>query len=130
MRIYNRALSEAEVIRNYKDEIMEQPYIPWFEGVKLDWRVLAPTSTLVVTADLSQAGASDALEHTVDYGEIYSRVKGVVEGPSLNLIEAVGERICDEVLQVSNRIESVEAVVSKPAAPLQGALQHSMLSLP
>lgn len=84
---------------------------------------------VVVTADLSQAGASDALEHTVDYGEIYSRVKGVVEGPSLNLIEAVGERICDEVLQVSNRIESVEAVVSKPAAPLQGALDRAEVRL-
>ena len=54
VRIYNRALSEAEVIRHYNDEIKERPDIPWFEGAKLDWRVLAPTSTLVVTADLSR----------------------------------------------------------------------------
>jgi len=67
VRIYNRALSEEEVVRHYSEEVKERPDIPWFEGVKLDWRVLAPTSTLVVTADLTRmvlryAGAGLRLE--------------------------------------------------------------------
>ena len=79
VRIYNRALSEAEVIRHYNDEIQERPYIPGFEGVKLDWRVLAPTSTLVVTADPSRmvlrpTGAGLRLElRDPDRGEVVAR---------------------------------------------------------
>ncbi len=84
---------------------------------------------VVVTADLSQAGASDALEDTIDYGKVYSIVKRTVEGPSLNLIEAVAERICDEVMQISHRIERVETVVGKPAVPLTGSLDGAEVRL-
>ncbi|MFH0965009.1 MAG: LamG domain-containing protein [Planctomycetota bacterium] len=54
VRIYNRALSEEEVIRHYEEEIKERPEVSWFEAVQLDYRVLAPTSTLVVEADFSR----------------------------------------------------------------------------
>ena len=84
---------------------------------------------VVLTADLSQAGASDSLKDTVDYGEVYSKVKRVVEGPPLNLLEALGERICGEVMQISDRIENVEVVVAKPAVPLRGALDGAEVRL-
>ncbi len=84
---------------------------------------------VVLTADLSQAGASDSLEDTVDYGEVYSMVKRVVEGPPLNLLEALGERICGEAMRISDRIESVEVLVVKPAVPLRGALDGAEVRL-
>ena len=77
---------------------------------------------VVLTMDLSAAGASDVLDDTVDYSRVYSLVKRIVEGPSLNLLEALGYRICSEILQSSCRIESVETVVGKPGVPLNGVL--------
>jgi dihydroneopterin aldolase len=102
-----------------------------FHGNKPEEKTLGQRFAVdvVVTADLSQAGASDALEDTVDYGKVYAIVKRIVEGPSLNLIEAVGEQICDEVMKVSDRIESVEAVVGKPAVPLPGSLDRAEVRL-
>ena len=73
VRIYSRALSEDEVARHYSQEVPERPDIPWFEGPKLDCRILAPTSTLVVTADLSlmvlrPAGSVSALDWNLETG--------------------------------------------------------------
>ena len=77
---------------------------------------------VVLTMDLSAAGASDVLDDTVDYSKVYSLVKRIVEGPSLNLLEALGYQICSEVMQSSGCIESVETVVGKPGVPLNGVL--------
>ena len=60
-RVYNRALSEDEIVRHYSQEIPEHSEIPWFEGPKLvGCCVLAPTATLVVTADLSRVALGPA----------------------------------------------------------------------
>lgn len=84
---------------------------------------------IVLTADLSQAGDSDSLEDTVDYGKVYSTVKQVVEGRPVNLLEALGERICGEVMGISDRIETIEVVVAKPSVPLRGALDGAEVRL-
>src|SRR5918995_2005098 len=49
--------------------------------------------------DLKPAGLSDDLAQTVDYSEVHRRAKGLVERPSLNLTEAVAERIAAAILQ-------------------------------
>ena len=95
VRIYNRALSEAEVIRHYNDEIKERPDIPWFEGAKLDWRVLAPTSTLMVTADLSRmvlrsAGAGLRLQlREPNRGEVVAQHEEAVVVPESGRTECL-----------------------------------------
>lgn len=67
--------------------------------------------------DLAPAGASDDLADTVNYAEVASDVVALIEGDSLDLIEALASRIADRVL-ARPRVEAVEVVVHKPQAPV------------
>ena len=55
VRIYNRALTEEEIIRHYKDEVADKESVEtWLEKVRLMPRFFPPTSTLVVEADFAK----------------------------------------------------------------------------
>jgi dihydroneopterin aldolase len=69
-------------------------------------------------ADLSQAGASDRLEDTVNYAHAYRLVQEVVQGEPCHLIEAVAERIAARLLCL-DRVRQVRVRVSK-RPPLEG----------
>lgn len=84
---------------------------------------------VVVHADLGPAGTSDDLSRTIDYGQIFRVAKEVVESPSLNLIEAVAERICAGVLALSPLAEEVATTVHKPAVPIPGVLTETAVRL-
>ena len=73
------------------------------------------------TLDLREAGRSDDLNATANYAELYDRVRTVVEGPPVRLIEAVAERIALRLLDEFRRLESVTVRVHKPSAPIPGA---------
>lgn len=72
---------------------------------------------VVMTTDLSRAGASDDLADTVSYAEIAADVVARIEGEPLDLIEALGERIAADVLR-RPEVAEVEVVVHKPQAPV------------
>lgn len=72
---------------------------------------------LTVWADLAEAGRSDDLADTLDYGALAQRAADVISGPSLDLIEAVAARIAEGVL-ADEAIEQVEVTVHKPSAPI------------
>ena len=73
---------------------------------------------LAVWLDLIEAGASDDLADTLDYGMLASTAAEIVGGPSCALIEAVAARIADAVLAADSRIEAIEVTVHKPSAPI------------
>ena len=52
---------------------------------------------LTLETDLGRAGQTDDLTQTVDYSAVYGVVKEVVEGPSFDLIERVGQVIADRI---------------------------------
>ncbi|MDF2630817.1 MAG: dihydroneopterin aldolase [Symbiobacteriaceae bacterium] len=70
-------------------------------------------------ADLREAGRTDDLKRTVDYGKVYQAVKQIAEGQPFKLIEAVAERIAAEVLE-HFPITEVVVRVHKPKAPIPG----------
>jgi dihydroneopterin aldolase / 2-amino-4-hydroxy-6-hydroxymethyldihydropteridine diphosphokinase len=72
---------------------------------------------VVMAVDLAPAGASDALSDTVNYAEVAGDVVALVEGESLDLIEALAARIADRVL-ARPLVEAVEVTVHKPEAPV------------
>jgi dihydroneopterin aldolase len=72
--------------------------------------------------DLAPAGRSDALADTVDYLRLYAAVRGVVEGPACNLLEAVAERIAAAVL-AEERVAWVRVRLTKPQVAIRGALR-------
>ena len=70
-----------------------------------------------ITADLSDAGRSDQIESTIDYGKVAIRVKELIESDSFNLIERLAEVIAESVKK-EFQAESVEVTVHKPNAPV------------
>lgn len=67
--------------------------------------------------DLRAAGASDDLAQTVDYGAVAQTVRAIIEGPSVQLIETLAERIAAELLRTTTA-EAVWVRVAKPEAPI------------
>lgn len=69
--------------------------------------------------DLSEAGRSDDLEHTVSYADIADLIEDVVTGQHFNLIEALAETLTHAVMRSDSRIEAAAITVHKPQAPLR-----------
>ncbi len=74
-----------------------------------------------VYTDLKDAGTSDRLEDTVDYGDVFSLVKEVMEGPGKNLLESLADDIAQRVLAL-NRVSGVKIAVKKPGVAIKGSI--------
>lgn len=72
---------------------------------------------VVLGLDTRAAAASDDLADTVDYGGLARRVVDLVEGPPVDLIETLAQRIADLVL-AEPLVNEVEVTVHKPQAPV------------
>jgi dihydroneopterin aldolase len=98
-----------------------------------DWEKEAPQPfevDVVLHADLSAAAARDALDATVDYGALFELVRGIVEGPSRDLIEALAGDIASASLAATPMtVAAVEVRVRKPKAPIDGAFDTVEVAL-
>jgi 7,8-dihydroneopterin aldolase/epimerase/oxygenase len=72
---------------------------------------------VVLEGDLRVPGASDRLEDTIDYSIAYDLVREVVEGEPCHLLEAVAERISDQLLQLRGVSRVTVRVYKKPPLP-------------
>lgn len=72
---------------------------------------------LAVGLDLSEAGATDDLSATVDYGELAREAHDYVAANSFDLIERLAAGIADLVMEYP-AIESATVTVHKPEAPI------------
>lgn len=68
--------------------------------------------------DLETAATEDDLSETVNYDEVAKLVVEVIKGPSLNLIEALADRIANRILHSFDLIDEVKVTVHKPRAPI------------
>ncbi|RSX48989.1 2-amino-4-hydroxy-6-hydroxymethyldihydropteridine diphosphokinase [Bifidobacterium callimiconis] len=86
----------------------------------LDFEHVEPQPFIVdatMFLDLSEAGRTDDLTATVDYGQIAQRIVNVIEGEHVDLIERLAAKIADSIL-LSHRIRRVIVTVHKPNAPI------------
>ncbi|MEB4207583.1 dihydroneopterin aldolase [Mycobacterium sp. 94-17] len=72
---------------------------------------------ITVWIDLAAAAASDDLADTYDYAALAQLAADVVAGPARKLLETVGARIADRVMD-DERVHAVEVVLHKPQAPI------------
>ena len=72
---------------------------------------------VVVHLSLREAGASDDLADTLNYGELAERVVSSVESDPVDLIETVAERVAAIVLEYPG-VLLTDVTVHKPAAPI------------
>lgn len=80
---------------------------------------------LDVEADLSAAGASDALADTVDYGALCDAVATTIAGGTPQLLEHLAATLATSVLAVDDRITAVTVTVRKLRPPVPYALATS-----
>mgnify|MGYP001236819878 CR=1 FL=1 len=73
------------------------------------------TIDIEINADLSAAGASDAIEDTINYRTISKAVTSEIEESSYGLVEALAARVAEICLE-DERAQSVEITVRKPGA--------------
>ncbi len=78
------------------------------------------TIDIEITADLSAAGKSDAIEDTINYRTIAKAVTSEIEESSYGLVEAMAARIVEICLE-DERAQSVIVTVRKPGAVRKAA---------
>lgn len=79
--------------------------------------------------DLHRAGANDDLTASINYAQVYEDVKAVVEGPALQTIEAVAEKIAANLKNTYSMLEQVRISVHKPEAPIAGIFHDVSVTL-
>lgn len=70
-----------------------------------------------VYVDLGRAAAEDALDRTVNYGELAAAIVAAVSNDPVDLIETVAERVADVALSFSG-VNATRVTVHKPDAPI------------
>ena len=95
-----------------------------FHGVNPEERSLGQPFVVDLEAelDLSVPAASDRLDDTVSYTELYRAVKAVMEGEPCNLLEAAAGTIASRVLKQHPQIDAVRVRVQKPRPPIKGSV--------
>ena len=67
--------------------------------------------------DLSQAGKSDDIQHTLDYRSAITLIQRLVKNSKFLLIEKLADAIAQALLELA-LVEKVKIQLSKPAAPI------------
>ncbi|MFB4168670.1 dihydroneopterin aldolase [Virgibacillus sp. JSM 102003] len=70
--------------------------------------------------DLKNSSKSDDMNDSINYGDVYELIKGIVEGKPKNLIEAVAEDISDALFQAFDLLNACTVKVIKPDPPIPG----------
>ncbi len=79
--------------------------------------------------DLKPAGKTDDLTQTVSYAEVYDIVKNHAENKCYDLLEALGENICNSILKEYVDISEVIIEIRKPEAPVKAIFDFMGVSL-
>jgi dihydroneopterin aldolase len=84
---------------------------------------------LDVSIDLKQAGQTDRLEHSVNYGELFGVCQEIVEGKPVKLVETVAEQIAGKILKDFSLVSEVTVKVIKPDPPIPGHYQSVAIEI-
>jgi len=74
--------------------------------------------------DLSTAGKTDNIRHTVNYEKVYNIITDVTKKRKYNLLEALAEDIVDEIAAHFPNLDRIRVKVRKPQVPLCGILDY------
>ncbi|MSO86428.1 MAG: dihydroneopterin aldolase [Acidimicrobiia bacterium] len=80
---------------------------------------------LDITLDMADAGGSDSLTDTADYGALCDVTEQVVTTTNFQLLETLAQRIAQELAAVDRRISAVTVSVRKLRPPVAQPLRTS-----
>ena len=103
--------------------ILEGMQLYGYHGANPEEKVLGQLYIvdLTVELDLSKPGASDRLEDTVSYPQLFRVVQEVLQGESKNLLEATAQTIACNVL-AQFPVMAVRVCLKKPRPPIRGSV--------
>jgi dihydroneopterin aldolase len=73
--------------------------------------------------DLADAGHSDSIRDTIDYGAVYEQIRGTVEGEAYSLLEGLATRLATLLLDTFP-VYRVTLRVRKLHPPIGGQARH------
>jgi len=73
--------------------------------------------------DLRNAGKTDELSKTIDYGDVCKGIKAFVMKNSFNLIETIAEQLAEKLLIENPALQRIWIEVKKPEAPIPVELE-------
>lgn len=79
--------------------------------------------------DLSVAGKTGDLNSSVHYGELVYEIEKIVSEKSYDLIETVGEKVCEHILLKYRIIKNAKVKVKKPWAPIGRHLSYAAIEI-
>ncbi|KEO83086.1 dihydroneopterin aldolase [Tumebacillus flagellatus] len=77
---------------------------------------------VVMSLPLQKAGEDDDLRATVNYGEAYDRIREIMDGEPVQLLETLAERIAKALLDNYPAVREVQVKVTKPNPPIKGPM--------
>lgn len=79
--------------------------------------------------DLSVAGKTGDLKSSVHYGELVYEIEKIVSEKNYDLIETVGEKVCEHILMEYRMIKNAKVKVKKPWAPIGRHLNYAAIEI-
>ncbi|MDR1135267.1 MAG: dihydroneopterin aldolase [Clostridiales Family XIII bacterium] len=73
---------------------------------------------------LKEAGETDDLNFSADYGAVYETIKKIVTGERFKLIEGLAERLCGAIFSSNPQVMKIRIRVKKPEAPVHGIFDY------
>ena len=83
---------------------------------------------LEMSFDLREAGTTDDLAATVDYGWVFGLIRDLIDGSESRLIETIAERVAAEVF-AKTPVTSVVVRVRKLRVPVEGRLDYAAVEI-
>ena len=84
----------------------------------------------LTATSLRDASRTDDVSHTVDYAKAFRFIRTlVVSGPQRDLIETVGEDICEGLFREFRLVEKVKVRVEKPCVAIDGDVRSLGIEL-
>ncbi len=81
-----------------------------------------------ILTNFKKAAKNDDINLTINYAEIFEKIKKIVKNDRYDLIEAAAEKIAESIL-TDKRINEVLVRVKKPQAPILGKFNYMAVEI-
>ena len=78
--------------------------------------------------NLAAPGANDDLDLSINYTDVYTLIREILEEHEFNLLEAIAERIANDLLAAHDLV-SVLVAVRKPNPPVGGPMDYAEVEI-
>jgi dihydroneopterin aldolase len=80
---------------------------------------------VILECNLEPAAATDRIEDTVSYSDVYRLVVEIGQGHQFKLIETLAAAMAQAILERFPRVEAVQVRVKKQPPPIAGILEYA-----